>query len=46
MLERKYELTVEEKQSIKKYLDNISQNDQVEDLFESRTAWLFWENKK
>ncbi|WP_432409298.1 class I SAM-dependent methyltransferase [Wukongibacter sp. M2B1] len=46
MLERKYELTVEEKQSIKKYLDNISQNDQVEDLFESRTAWLFWENEK
>lgn len=44
-LERKYELAAEEKLSIKEYLNKIARKGQVEDLLESRTAWLFWENK-
>jgi SAM-dependent methyltransferase len=44
-LERKYKLDAEEKLSVKEYLTKIAHKGQVEDLFESRTAWLFWENK-
>ncbi|MEL7565559.1 MAG: class I SAM-dependent methyltransferase [Dehalobacterium sp.] len=45
-IERKSELTAEEKLSIEEYLNKIARKGQVEDLLESRTAWLFWENKQ
>lgn len=44
-LQRKYEINEEEKLDIKEYLNKISQNGQVKDIFESKTAWLFWKIK-
>jgi len=41
----KYNLGEEQKLEIKSYLNKISKNGQVSDMFKSKTVWLFWRNK-
>lgn len=40
----KYNLSQEQKLQIKEYLNQISKNGQVSDVFQSKTAWLVWKN--
>lgn len=44
-LQREKELSGDEKQAIKQYLSKISEDGVVKGIFESKTAWLYWENK-
>jgi len=43
-LESKNSLTDKDKENIRKYLEKIAINGRVQDIFKSKTAWLFWQN--
>lgn len=44
-LKRKYDLSQNEEKLILNYLSEIEEDGIIKDVFQSRSAWLFWKNK-